>query len=268
MASFELHRFRLWIDEYSALASRGAEIGGIATAERAVETPAGPVATRLYNPDGQDATLVFVHGGGWVMGGVKTHDHIARWLASETGSRVLQLEYSLAPERPYPAAVNEVMGVVSATLAEARAAPVLVAGDFCGRQSRGLRHSRAVKRREAPDRRLRLDLRRLCAGNEPFLASALRRRTVRTVRSANALVLEPLCAPARARGSREEAQSAGRGLVGFSADALHRRRMRPAAGRHARLLRGAYQSGRRRVAVALVRACRTAACTSSARSEA
>lgn len=129
---FELHRFRLWINEYSALASRGAEIGGIATAERAVETRAGPVATRLYNPDGQDATLVFVHGGGWVMGGVKTHDHIARWLASETGSRVLQLEYSLAPERPYPAAVNEVMGVVSATLAEARAAPVLVAGDSAG----------------------------------------------------------------------------------------------------------------------------------------
>ena len=221
---FELHRFRLWINEYSALASRGAEIGGIATAERAVETRAGPVATRLYNPDGQDATLVFVHGGGWVMGGVKTHDHIARWLASETGSRVLQLEYSLAPERPYPAAVNEVMGVVSATLAEARAARSWSPG-ICGRQSRGRRHSRAVKKGEAPNCGLRLDLRRLCAGNEPFLASALRRRTVRTVRSANALVLEPLCAPARARSSLEEAQSAGRGPVGFSADALHRRRM-------------------------------------------
>lgn len=160
---FELHRFRLWINEYSALASRGAEIGGIATAERAVETRAGPVATRLYNPDGQDATLVFVHGGGWVMGGVKTHDHIARWLASETGSRVLQLEYSLAPERPYPAAVNEVMGVVSATLAEARAAPVLVAGDlrapisrpppFSGCQKRRGAESRASSRSTAPMRR-------------------------------------------------------------------------------------------------------------------
>ena len=47
------------------------------------------------------------------MGGVKSHDHIARWLAAETGSRVIQIEYRLAPENPYPAAENEVAAVLS-----------------------------------------------------------------------------------------------------------------------------------------------------------
>lgn len=129
---FELNQFRLWINEYSALAARGNEIRGIAIAARTVQTPAGPVATRLYNPDQQTATLVFVHGGGWVMGGVKSHDHIARWLAVETGARVLQIEYSLAPERPYPSAVNEITAVIAAALADPRAEPVLVAGDSAG----------------------------------------------------------------------------------------------------------------------------------------
>jgi acetyl esterase/lipase/DNA-binding FadR family transcriptional regulator len=129
---FDLNHLRLWVNEYSALAARGGETRGIATADRTLETPAGRLATRLYNPDEQAATLVFVHGGGWVMGGVESHDHVARWLAAETGARVLQLEYSLAPERPYPTAMNEIAAVIGATLAEARAAPVVVAGDSAG----------------------------------------------------------------------------------------------------------------------------------------
>ena len=66
------------------------------------------------------------------MGGVKSHDHIARWLAAETASRVVQVEYSLAPEHPYPVAMNEIAAVLSATLADRRFAPVLVGGDSAG----------------------------------------------------------------------------------------------------------------------------------------
>jgi len=94
-----LNSLRHWIYEYSALA-RGGETEGGATANRTFETPTGPVATRLYNPEQQVRTLVFVHGGGWVMGGIESHDHIARWLAAETGTRVIQIEYRLAPQHP------------------------------------------------------------------------------------------------------------------------------------------------------------------------
>jgi acetyl esterase/lipase/DNA-binding FadR family transcriptional regulator len=130
--AFDLNHIRLWIDEYSTLAARGGEMRGIRTVDHPVATPAGRVATRLYNPDHNAATLIFVHGGGWVMGSIQSHDHIARWLAAETGGRVRQIEYSLAPEHPYPAALNEIAGVLSAALADARTHPVLVAGDSAG----------------------------------------------------------------------------------------------------------------------------------------
>jgi len=76
--------------------------------------------------------LVFVHGGGWAIGGIRSHDHIARWLAAEIGCRVVQIEYALAPERPYPAAMSQVAAVLSTVLDQARGAPVLAAGDSAG----------------------------------------------------------------------------------------------------------------------------------------
>jgi acetyl esterase/lipase/DNA-binding FadR family transcriptional regulator len=130
--SFDLHHIRHWIHEYSTLAAEGGETKSVATTDTTVPTPQGPLATRLYNPDELAPTLVFVHGGGWVMGGIKSHDHIARWLAAETGSRIVQIEYSLAPEHPYPTAMNEIAAVLSATLADPRHAPVLVGGDSAG----------------------------------------------------------------------------------------------------------------------------------------
>ena len=73
-----------------------------------------------------------MHGGGWVIGGIHSHDHIARWLAAEIGARVIQIEYGLAPEHPYPAALNEIIAALSSVLAEAAGAPVFVAGDSAG----------------------------------------------------------------------------------------------------------------------------------------
>lgn len=130
--SFDLSRIRLWIDEYSALAARGAQISGVATLDRTIEGPMGPIRARLYNPEARRQTLLLVHGGGWVMGGIRSHDHIARWIAAETGARVVQIDYSLAPEYPYPAALNEIVAVVSALLIESGGAPVLIAGDSAG----------------------------------------------------------------------------------------------------------------------------------------
>ncbi len=130
--SFDLQRIRLWIDEYSTLAARGSEIAGVETIDRTLDGAAGAVPLRIYNPDQTRPTLVFLHGGGWVMGSIRSHDHIARWLAGELGARVIQLDYSLAPEHPYPAALNEILAVLSAVLAESAGGPVFVAGDSAG----------------------------------------------------------------------------------------------------------------------------------------
>lgn len=70
----------------------------------------GPdVPVRLYTPAeaGPYPTLVFFHGGGWVIGNVETHDLACRYLTTETGAQVVSVDYRLAPEHPFPAALED-----------------------------------------------------------------------------------------------------------------------------------------------------------------
>jgi acetyl esterase len=74
--------------------------------------PLGPVPLRLYRPLGVPASaplpaLVFFHGGGWVIGDLETHDVLCRQLAAEAGVSVVAVDYRLAPEHKYPAAVDD-----------------------------------------------------------------------------------------------------------------------------------------------------------------
>jgi len=71
---------------------------------------AGAVPVRLYVPAAAEPhgpLLVYFHGGGWVQGSVATHDAGCRLLAHLSGVRVLSVDYRLAPEHPYPAAVDD-----------------------------------------------------------------------------------------------------------------------------------------------------------------
>jgi acetyl esterase len=71
---------------------------------------AGTIPVRLYAPASAAAPgplLVYFHGGGWVQGSIETHDASCRLLAHLSGVRVLSVDYRLAPEHPYPAAVED-----------------------------------------------------------------------------------------------------------------------------------------------------------------
>jgi acetyl esterase len=72
---------------------------------------AGGVPSRLYRPsaDKNLGLLVFYHGGGWVIGGLDSHDSVCRSLANRMGHAVLSVDYRLAPEHRYPAAVEDAM---------------------------------------------------------------------------------------------------------------------------------------------------------------
>ncbi|MEH7583831.1 alpha/beta hydrolase, partial [Priestia megaterium] len=64
---------------------------------------------RVYEPEGTGPfpALVYYHGGGWVLGSLDTHDSICRSYANEANCIVVSVDYRLAPEDKFPAAVND-----------------------------------------------------------------------------------------------------------------------------------------------------------------
>lgn len=76
--------------------------------------PEGPLPVRLYRPDstGPHPVLVFYHGGGFVVGSLDTHDALARGLTNAADCAVFSVDYRLAPEHPFPAAVEDAFAAV------------------------------------------------------------------------------------------------------------------------------------------------------------
>jgi acetyl esterase len=74
--------------------------------------PHGDIALRLYRPAGLQGpapTLVYYHGGGWVIGDLDTHDVLCRQLADEGRCVVVAVDYRMGPEHRFPAAVDDVL---------------------------------------------------------------------------------------------------------------------------------------------------------------
>jgi acetyl esterase len=100
----------------------------------------GELGARIYQPSDPctepAATIVFFHGGGWVLGGLDSHDWLARALCAGLGCTAVSVDYRLAPENPYPAALDDAVDAVTACLAgqvpHVPADTVIVAGDSAG----------------------------------------------------------------------------------------------------------------------------------------
>lgn len=102
--------------------------------------PAGPIPARLFTPPGAEEPaplLVYFHGGGWVIGGLDTHDDPCRFLAGHADARVLSVDYRLAPEHPFPAAAEDAFAAFEWAVADAERlaadpARIGVGGDSAG----------------------------------------------------------------------------------------------------------------------------------------
>jgi acetyl esterase len=116
-------------DWVTMMASSGGELDvqamRAATAERARKRRRGPemdsvrdvavgaLRARLYRPGHAASPLVlYMHGGGWTIGSIETHDRLCRRLADGTGAAVLSLDYRLAPEHPWPASVDDTVAAL------------------------------------------------------------------------------------------------------------------------------------------------------------
>ena len=109
----------------------------------AIPATHGAIPARLYTPktlrqkDGLAPCLVFFHGGGWVIGNLETHDVVCRKLAHEGELIVISVDYRLAPEHKFPAAIDDAISATRWISANGRelgidTARLIVGGDSAG----------------------------------------------------------------------------------------------------------------------------------------
>jgi acetyl esterase len=119
-------------------------------AQRSRTRPAGPelaairelelggCRARQYRPSAEPLPVIlYLHGGGWTIGDLNTHDRLCRLLAAGTGAAVVALEYRLAPEHPWPAAIDDTVAALRELLDPPPAlgplnGTIAVAGDSAG----------------------------------------------------------------------------------------------------------------------------------------
>jgi acetyl esterase len=101
--------------------------------DRAIDGPGGPIAVRVYQPlHPRDRVVTYLHGGGWVVGDLDTHDPVCRRLANALGATIVAVDYRLAPEHPHPAPLDDTMAALRWTAAAHPGQRHIVAGDSAG----------------------------------------------------------------------------------------------------------------------------------------
>jgi acetyl esterase len=117
---------------FGELTGPGPEVASVRDVSIPVE--GGEIGARVYEPDPDPpGTVVYYHGGGWVIGSFETWDALCRALAVQSGCRVVSVDYRLGPEHRFPVAHDDSYAAllwVAENLASGK--PIVVAGDSAG----------------------------------------------------------------------------------------------------------------------------------------
>jgi acetyl esterase len=121
------------------LAGRPAPVGEIV--DRTIAGPAGRLRVRLYRPAGTVArllpTILYFHGGGWTIGSLEAYDLPCRFFCARTGCALVAVDYRLAPEHKFPAAIDDAVAsfrwlAAEATMLGIDPARIVIGGDSAG----------------------------------------------------------------------------------------------------------------------------------------
>ena len=120
--------------------SPGGDVASVRDLE--IAGPAGRLTLRVYRGLGTDADtslpcMLFLHGGGWVIGNLESHDRLCRRLASVARICVVAVDYRLAPEHPFPAALDDAAAALRWVAQHAGELRIQVAGLGIGGDSAG-----------------------------------------------------------------------------------------------------------------------------------
>jgi acetyl esterase len=117
------------------------DIAAVTITDSVMPGPAGSIPFRLYAPANEVTEetpgFIFFHGGGLVAGSIETHDRVAAALAEATACRLVSVDYRLAPEHKFPAAVDDAIAAAEFVCREAAALGIdasrlVIGGDSAG----------------------------------------------------------------------------------------------------------------------------------------
>ena len=121
---------------FEALAAAAAKLDEpIAHVEdRSIPGPGGAIGLRIYSPLGPKphASLLYIHGGGWVVGSPRSHDDLCRSLCHRAGVTVASVDYRLSPEHKFPAALHDCYAALEWLAQQTAGGRLAVAGDSAG----------------------------------------------------------------------------------------------------------------------------------------
>lgn len=106
-------QLRQWTEEARAPWSRGGP-AMLQTLDREAPTRHGSVRLRIHRPErGELPVLLYLHGGGWTVFSIETHDRVMREYAARSGCCVIGVDYALSPEHRFPVALEQVVDAVA-----------------------------------------------------------------------------------------------------------------------------------------------------------
>lgn len=105
----------------------------VSSADRFVDADGRKIPVRIYDKENTEAEAIclYFHGGGFVVGGLDSHDDVCAEICEATGFRVISVDYRLAPEHVHPASFEDCLAVFE-HVAATSALPIVLCGDSAG----------------------------------------------------------------------------------------------------------------------------------------